>query len=307
MEYTHIGQMLKAMRKEKNINQNKLADGLMTRSNLSKVENVLQEINKTTLSLLLYRMGYPAKRFFPHPLSNEEFRAYALRDMFAVAKVKNDKEAMEKYMNEMEAMPIFEEGLYKQILLKSKAALTLLQDATAYPLVMGLLLEAIKVTIPNFNPRTVHVQLLGNDDHEIIVQIAVIQFETGEIDASIDLMMRLAENMRTRICDQLEKARSLTFVLYNLSRFLGQIQRYDEALEVCNEGIKIGEAFIAYGHLAELKFNKAYCLFYLHGLTDEVIHLLHQSYYGFLAQGKVHMAEATKNLSAERFNITFLY
>jgi transcriptional regulator with XRE-family HTH domain len=302
MDYAAIGKMIRFLRKEQKISQTKLVEGIMDRSNLVKIEKGEQRAGKETMDLLFNRLGYSAKRFFPYPLTEGEFKAYEYRYAYNNAQAKYDTEEMTRLVNEMENMKEFKTGLLKQNLLKNKALLCLRKNKEDYDTAMALYNEAIQISIPNYNPKFVHTYLLGSDDHEIIANMALILFETGEREQSIEIMQRLAENVRNRIFDTHDKTRSLTFVLYNLSRYLGQTERYQEALDVCNEAIEAGEKNRVYEHLPQTKFNKAYCLYYL-SQTDGIKDLLYQAYYGALTHGRNKTANDIKNFSLELFNI----
>lgn len=46
MDYSRQGSLIKFLREEKGISQEKLADGIMARTNLSRLENGVQDISK---------------------------------------------------------------------------------------------------------------------------------------------------------------------------------------------------------------------------------------------------------------------
>ena len=128
MEFFHMGETIAYLREhEAGLSQEQLAHGIMDRGNLSKIESGKQAISKEKLDLLLNRLGYTTKRFFPYALTNKDFKAYTLRYQFNNAQAKRDTEAMEALIAEMESMPLFGKGLHQQHLLANKALLALRQ------------------------------------------------------------------------------------------------------------------------------------------------------------------------------------
>lgn len=302
MNYAAIGKMLRLLREEQKISQTKLAEGIMSRENLSRIEMGEQKVSKDKLDLLFNRLGAVAKRFFAYPLTEEEYKAYELRAAFTNAQAKYDTAGMEALIIQMEQMPEFQTGLHRQSLLFNKATLCLRRDKDDRDTAMNYLREAIQCTIPQYNPRLVYTYLLGDKDHEIIAMMARMYFETNERDKAVDTMTRLAENIRKRIFDSQEKARSLTFVLYNLSRMFAIMERWQEALDTSSEGIETGVENQEVGNLPLLTWIKSRALYSL-GQKDEVLNLVHQAYYGSLIQGDLFEAGIIKKNALELMDI----
>jgi len=301
MDYLPLGLLIRRLRKLNGISQDKLAEGIMDRGNLARVERGQQNISKDKMDLLLNRLGTDSKRFFPYVLSDEEFENYELRSKLENYLVRRRLKDATKLIREMEAIPDFKQGLSKQFLLKSKAALSDLKGLNINRR-YKYLVEAIKITVPKFKETMVHTYLLAGDDIEIIGMMAGIHTDKGEHRKANDLLQKLALNIKNHYMDEYEKARSLTFVLFNLSCVLDTQKRYEEMLAVCDEAIAVSEENQIYGLLPQLKFNKARCLFYL-DRKDEVKELLLQAYYGSLALGHAGRSSFMSKFASEELQI----
>ncbi|MCL2203430.1 MAG: helix-turn-helix transcriptional regulator [Defluviitaleaceae bacterium] len=286
MNYTALGKMIKQLRSQKKISQKKLAQGIMGHNNLSRIEKGQQSVSKEKLDMIFNRLGHVATRFFPYPLTEGEFAVYELRDAFNNAQAKSDVDKMASLIKDMEKLPEFQVGLHKQSLLRDKACLLLYQDTPDAIAAKQLLYEAIKISIPEFEINNINTYLLGGDDQEIIAMLAEIAYDAGEGHEAVIILEKLAQNIRKRMSDSYEKARALTFVLYNLSKYLGKMGQYQKALDVCNEAIEAGEEYQAYGNLPSLKFNKAYCYHFLNKNNNEIEPLLYQAYFTALGLGR---------------------
>jgi len=302
INYHQVGKTLKKLREQQELSQDKLSDGIMNRSNYAKLEQGTQTVSKGKLSLLLNRLGCAAQQFFPYPLTEAEFKVYSLRDHFDNCMARLDINGMRSILKEMEALSDFKEGLHRQFLLKSKAALLLMKDNNTHDSQL-LLDEAIKMTIPKFQAHLINTYLLGREDIEIVNMIADVNDKSGHRDTAILILTKLAANIRKRYVDPNEKARSLTLTLFNLSNFVGLDKKYNDALQLCNEGIEAGENNRVFTQLPMLKFNKAYCLFHLNQ-PEEVESLVFQAYYGCLSQGQASYAEMIEKHSYRFLQIT---
>jgi transcriptional regulator with XRE-family HTH domain len=301
MEYISQGKLIKHLRKQNGFTQERLAEGIMDRSNLARIENGDQAISKDKLDLLTNKLGYTAKRFFTYALSNDEYKYYTLRDKLENALARCDIKKATELIDEMEKYEAFRDGHHKQFLLKGKAALILTNNSD-YIYAYALLSEAIQLTIPKFSEKLVSTYLLAHNDIEILCMIAETYDLNGEPDKAIDLLLKMSKSVRKYYVDEHEKTRSLAFILSNLSACLGMQKRYKEALDLCDEAIEECKRNQVYGVLPVLTFNKACSLFYLNRNKD-VKRLLRQAYYGSMVMGLESLTTQIKDFALSEFKI----
>jgi len=115
-------------------------------------------------------------------------------------------------------------------------------------------------------------------------------------------MEKLAANIRKNYMDRHQRARMLSLVLYKLSNFLGRQQRYQEALDVCNEAITTGQKGEVYGNIPKLMYNKAYALIEL-GQASEANAYLRLSYCGHTLMGRTDRASGVKERAKRNWGI----
>ena len=249
-------------------------------------------------------LGYVAKRFFPYPLTADDLVVFKMRDEFERLDEDTELDKMKALVKKMEAPPgLFKEGLHKQFLLKCKAMTLFKEDGDAND-IMVLLDEAIRITLPNFKESLVYKYLLGNDDMEIITMMAQVAFREGQQESAITLLRKLEESIEKHYIDENEKARSLTYVYYSLSSFLGLMERYEEGLSVCEKAIAVGVRNRAYGFLPLLKYNQAYCLHYMgERKPGEVATLVAEAYYSCRVHGEHTTSVDIKHYAKELFHL----
>jgi len=302
MDYVAIGSMIKMLRKSKGITQEKLAEGIMSRESLVKLESG-KPVNKIILDKLITKLGYVTQRFFSVPVTEDEFRALELDRQYKIASRKYKTDEMEKIINEMKSLPKFETKMYRQRLLKYKADVHAQSISPDWHAVKQLYDEAIKISIPRYNPFLVKTYFLSSDDHEIIGSMASAMYELGHKNEAIDLLQDLSANVREKIIDGHEKARTLAFTLYLLSQCLGRDGRHAEALAACNEAIDESETNQAFGLLPDINFNKA-CALYYTGKHEEAYDYLNRAYYSALVHGNKKITDDIKYKAKEMFDIT---
>ncbi|MCL2840727.1 MAG: helix-turn-helix domain-containing protein [Defluviitaleaceae bacterium] len=296
MDYHMRGQTIKLLSKQQGISITQLADGVMSRSNLSKFINGAQSISKKHFDTILCKLGHGAKRFFPYPITMDDLKIFELRYEINNAIAIEDEETFKQLLTKAEALPAFHTGIHRQTLLRYRAFHLLMAEGNVTA-VRELLDKAIKITLPNFNPKLVHTYLLCYDDIKIISLMAQLHFDNGEHDIAIMLLEKLAKSIRDKYVDTHEKARALTFVLYCLSTFLGSQGRYEEAFALCDEAIDAGASERAYSYLSALALNKACFSWKLGRPQNEVRDLFNQAYFGHRIEGKLSTAEEIKEIA----------
>jgi tetratricopeptide (TPR) repeat protein len=140
---------------------------------------------------------------------------------------------------------------------------------------------------------------------EIITALAEVSFVTGRREDAISIMKKLAQNIRTHVFNTDEKSRSLTLILYNLERYLGQSGRNDEALAAINEALEVNATLTRREYRSDLLYAKAYTLHDLHGdlVIEECAELLYQSYFCALANDRQFYASFVKRRALEKFGV----
>ncbi|MDR1664830.1 MAG: helix-turn-helix transcriptional regulator [Clostridiales bacterium] len=307
MAYVKAGELIRLLRLQKKISQEKLAEGIMDRTSLSRFELGKQNITKDKMDALLNKLGYLTHQYFNYTINDDEFNAYILRDRLDELIKHNETEEADKLIAEMEKIPAFDEGRHRQYLLSCKAG-NIINKKGDLDAAKALLDEAINISLPGFNENAIATYLLVSEDINIITSIATIYHFKQQNKQAISILQKLANRIKSQYIDEKDKASSLALIHYNLSKFLGLEGRYSESLEICDEAIDMCVKYSAYYFLPELVYNKAYDLFHLN-MRVECEHLLNLTYYGCVLMGKTVQQEyiynsARDNFSMELKNIT---
>jgi len=304
MEHVHRGFIIKKLRLQKNITQEKLAAGIMDRAHLSHVESGRYDLSEVKLDAIMNRLGYVANELSHLALSDAENRIFYLRDKLSDSLSLHDYETAASLISEMEKTPGCSEGLHKQFLLRSKAVLCL-GLGNDLDLVRTYLDEAISHTIPAFKEELVQNHFFTNEDVEIVSMMAEIYSIDGMYDNAVALLEKLMHSIKENVINAYNKARHLTLTMYNQSIYLTLQQKHIKALGVCDEAIRIGQNNRVYGLIPKLMASKACCLHRL-GKGNESKDLFQQAYSAMLALGLETDATDLRNDSLIQYNIDII-
>lgn len=298
----NVGVLVKQMRESRCMSQEELADGIVARESLSRLENNQRGMSNDKLDKLFARMGYEAKQFFMHAQSYDEMEIYRLRDEIDNYIRREDEAAARKAMFELEERLADNPcKFHRQYVLFTRTVLLWGEGCPPAEL-RALLDDAIHITIPDFDEAAVYGYLLGGTELEIVNMMHVVHRENGRDDLAIALLTRLSKNIRKNYMNDTEKAGRLTFILINLSSVLGMNERYDEALALVEEGIELGQRYCALKMLPCLAYNKAYILHHTKQ-EEQVPDLLRQAYYGNKALGFHVAATRIKEKALRNFGV----
>jgi len=301
--YIKIGELIQKLRKQKGITQARLAEGIMTRENLARVENGAQAISNSNLELILEKLGLKASQLSSYVLKDSEHEFYSLRDEVKNHLARFEFDSAETALKKIQAMPASKDKIHEQFILTSRVAINFQKDEN-HAKALETLRTAIKLTIPKFREEMVSSYFLTGNDIIIINKIAAIYEEIGRQNEAITLLKQLADNVRTNYMDEREKTRNLTFVLCSLTGILSTYGQFEEALELCEEAITAGQRNRVYGLLPILMYNAAYCNYNL-GFREKVKHMVLQAYYGSLLAGDGGATAYIIDNAKNDFGITF--
>ena len=297
------GELIKYLRKEKKMSQEKLSEGIMSRVHLSRIEKDENTPTMDVVIFLLERLEVSPERLFPYSLDENDFKLFALRDKLEHCLAASDYGKAAELLAMIEkAFGPHPNNIRKQYILMNKAILVRRLEKDSKK-ALKLLEEAIGITVKDYNEKHIRSYLLASQEITILNNIAAIHCEHGEVDRAVCMLERMAEKIRRYSIDERQKARMLTYVLLSLSNALGAQKRYDEANNICDEAIDAGRENRVSELLPNLMYNKAYALHCLGHPEDEVKHLLYQAYYGSIEKGRVINAAQIRDKALHNFGI----
>jgi len=308
----NIGEFILKLRKKANLTLDQLCQGIYSAGNLSKIEKNKITGNVYGMEGIMQRLGRHIDYYLNTFLSGKDFDEKQMRDKIIALAVSHEYEAAEELLKELEAKKTFQKGICLQFVKKMKA---IIYGAKHGPTPHGLqmLREALQITWPSFDERdakyvnSISQRPLAYYEISILNQIAMHYRNAEDYAHAAKLYERLRDSMDNSYVDELEKARMYGALLYNYSKTLTQMARYEEALVIIDEGVSFELRGRRLQNLPDFAINKAYCLLEL-GRKEESIPYFAQAYYGasmFADFGCVENMAVIQDYVQERLGINF--
>ena len=299
-----IGELIKRLRKQRGISQEELAYPFFNRGYLSRIENGKVMPGKHNVEILLERLGFDPGLFAVFLIDEKESKYQSAKKSLDSLLSQQDFQNAEVILKQLESDTEFANiAVNKQYLLSRKVEFAMYYQENPQK-IFKLLLSAIKISTPKFKECDIGEYLLSKEDIDIINKMAVVYEQTNQVEKSINLLYMLKKNFDNRYMDNESKGLHYPMVIYNLTKYLGAHGRFDEAIDLCDMGIKMCIDINALKLLSHIVANKAYCL---HEIGDKIAceRLLRQVYYTNEILRRFNVMEMTNAFAKEKLGITF--
>lgn len=274
MKAYNIGLFIKKKREEQHIRQEDLCRGICDKSTLSRIERGKQEPSSGILGVLLQRLGINEDQLAVL-LGPKDFEISDLqKEIVALNSQKEYEKAAEK-IRRLEQLVEPTDKIMQQFILRSKALVYFPED---YPASRDLLLQALSLTLPNFDFDHISNYLLGIEEVKILNQLANSYSEAEDRRFAIHIYRQLFEDPHKRLFNIEASLTILPLLAYNYSRLLGLERRYEECIEIATLGQDICIRHNRCQYLGGLLLNIGYALHEL-GRNEESKFTLTDAYY----------------------------
>lgn len=303
MSYNSIGDMIKKIRTQKGITQDELADGIISKANLSRLENGKQMPRKEKLDALMQRLGIDPKIHHHHFLTHEEYLLASKKDTLQSLLSAGKQQEAKLVLDELENHPDFAEGLNLQFLLSCKASY-MVNESLEPDKIRDLALSALTVTMPSFSEKFIESYYLSDQEARLINILSLAYYLKSDRESAILILSRLKHSLERSYIDDRQKGKMLPFISINLSKYLSMAERYREAIEVCDSAIALCRKTKNLSLIPPLTFNKADCLREL-GYYEFCKYFLYEAYYGSQLTGDERLAKTVSNYAWDMYSLSF--
>ena len=280
MKAYNIGLFIKKKREEQHIRQEDLCRGICDKSTLSRIERGKQEPSSGILGVLLQRLGINEDQLAVL-LGPKDFEISDLqKEIVALNSQKEYEKAAEK-IRRLEQLVEPTDKITQQFILRCKALAYFPED---YPASRDLLLQALSLTLPDFDFDHISDYLLGIEEVKILNQIANSYSEAGDRRFAIHIYRQLFEDPRKRLFNIEAELTLLPLLAYNYSRLLDLERRYEEEIEIATLGQKTCIKYNKCQYLGGLLLNISCALCEL-GQDKESRSKLIDSFYAYHLMG----------------------
>lgn len=303
MQNYRLGNYIRQRRQELNLTQEQVCAGICEPVTLSRFENGRQTPSRTRINAILQRLGLPDDRYYAL-VTPEELEIEALeKEIVACNALKHVNEGFDK-IGQLEKIVKPDDQIAQQFILRSKVLLGGLDKRYSSDERIQMLMQAVQMTIPNFQLSKIEDYLYTMDEMKLVNQIGNAYSLAGDNEKAADIFYRLLQYMRRHLQEMVTSNRMLPLVLYNFARSLDLLERYEESAKVARNG---KEACIKYGHYQVLHSCleiEAECDFLL-GKKEESAERYREAFYICKVMGYEDDLQIIRNEAKKYLDIIF--
>ena len=256
MPIFQFGILIKRKREELGYTQEDLADGICSVPTLSRIENGERMPTKEHFEMLVQRLGYSDAMLDTY-VDEKQFHLHDLKFKIRQAIILNDnKTANTLLIQYIEGVPNPTQIEQQFIILCE----TLVRaDKYSPQQRLDNLEKAIQLTCPKYD-NCKFPKILSFEEIIILNNIAVCYSNLDNKEQAIQILFYLKQYYDRHIMNPEEILRTQPLVLYNLSKYLGCVGRYDECIEISDFGIRIARETGRCSFMDGLLYNRAWSL-----------------------------------------------
>ena len=310
MPLVNIGTLIKKLRVQQGMTQEDLAYPVIEQSTLSRIENGQTMPNKSTTEMLLERLGYNPGNIdivIDKKTADTQMKMDELYSLIKTESIYDDQDERttraEAIIEQLEEDAEFmAERVNRQYVLLNKAMCALHRKEDGER-IHEMLMEAMRISIPEYNEKDIDKYYLSKQDVRIINLTTMVYRDNGRLDDGINVLSLLKKNFEETNIDKESRGEYYASVVYALATLLTYAKRYEEALAMCDRAAEICKETGDFRLLPLVTAYKSHCLYHGgKGNNNERAELLRQSYYASKMFGYQNWAEMIKD-DAKEFGI----
>lgn len=287
MEIYFLGDAIKRRRLELGLTQEQLCEGICEPITISRLENGKQTPSRARLEALMERLDMPQYQYYAL-LSKHELEVEALQREIVALNVKFDQATgEEKAKLRQEALQAHkalaemadrDDKISQQVILRSKVILGKEDGRYSREEERQMLLQAIRLTCPSFDPEDIGRGLYTSREIKIINQLALVHVYAGEHMEAIEIYSQLYKYIRKHYRLIPPTTAHFPMIAFNYARELGLIGQYEKSIEIAREGRQVCLDYGHYLYLSSLLSIFAECYYRL-GDVEKSKDYYYQTYY----------------------------
>lgn len=244
MNVYFLGEHIKKQREKLGLTQEQVCAGICEQVTLSRLENGRQTPSRTRVNAILQRLGLPEDRYYML-LTKNELEIEALKKEIVACNALDRAEEGFVKLEQLEKLVDPEDTLERQFILRSEALLGCLDGRYSKEEKRELLLQALRLTIPDFDLEKIGAHLYTVDEMKLINQIAGVYSDLGQNEKAAEIFAQLLNYVQMHQQEVVISSGMLSMVLGNYARVLDLCGKYQKAVDYAQQGI---EACVRYGH-----------------------------------------------------------
>lgn len=281
-----LGELVRRRRGELNISQEALCEGLCSVTALSRFENGRHDLSFKRVSALMERLGLSHERYSVLLTEGEEALETAEREVrsasvwVAKAAAEERPTVWVQFQEKLTALEALgpDDPFVRQCVLSLRAVMG--DENGPYPLEkrLSMLLEAIRLTIPRFDPGHTGLGPYSAEELRLIYQLAGTYARAEAYEEAARVYRAVMEYLEANGLRLRQYSILLSIIANGYSWTLCRMGRWQESLDIAERGVRACLESARCSTLAQLLTSQGECLFRL-GEQERGIDLFRQAYY----------------------------
>lgn len=262
MDKEKFGEIIKELRKRKGLTQSQLAEGICTREYLYRVEKGQYVPSSIILEALSYKLSEDLSQYLLLSNYNTPLQTIDIKKNLEKNIYQGNYKNMAKQIAKARKLKDFELVENKQLLFWYDGIFTYEQNQN-FAETLSIFIDALKLTKEFTQLQELYDVYCTLQEIRILISISKLYHDKNQFDKFVTLGIKLISKLKNHYSSYDE---SLYLRLnYNVSLGLLRMNRYEEALEYADIGIKkaLSTSTPSLLILAELQYQKGRCLHFL--------------------------------------------
>ncbi|MGL4797766.1 MAG: helix-turn-helix domain-containing protein [Cellulosilyticaceae bacterium] len=231
-------EIIKNNRISRNMTQEDVCEDICTQETLSRIETRKRSPHSINFKDLTKRIGVKRELISSCIMASQYIVLEKKRELdwfrhyFKWEEAENCLKEIERYY-----FPNVEEN--EQFFIYQRTMIKFRQEKIEALEALEQLEKALKLTVINYREIDLETSMLTNQEVEILCNIANIYTKINHKEKTIKLMQELLQSFRKGYVDIRYKSKGVLLVMNNLASYLEEIDEFDKAIELNNEGIQL--------------------------------------------------------------------
>lgn len=295
-------ELLQKSRMQKGLSQEEVSEEICNRETLSRIENKRQAVTEKSFARLAGRLGKRQEKYSTFITADSYELSKKERKIGWLLMYHRGKEA-ERLFVEIEKNKLEDTEENRQYLLMERTLIDECFGKISQIEKMQRMQEALRCTMSEEEIQQLEKSFLTRQETIILNNLACTSYEMGKKEKAIDILKQLRKNYKNSGIRSCYHFKALFPVLGNLASYLEEAGSYEEALEVCEEGIRLALES-SKGHILQRFLTTKACVLEDIGKKEESIQLLRRAYYISLLYLDEHTAGLIKEHLQELYQIS---
>jgi len=295
-----FGTIVKSARELQGRTLEDVADGIMSVSNLSRIENGSQPPSWAKREALIQKLQLSPEVLYL-VTDEKELKLFRLKHEINQALIHERYRDAEILAAKIEKTPGIER-LFQQIV-QYVRAIIMVQSGHNPTVALEAMRNAVMLSVKDCAPDKLLYQAFTFDELGMLRNLAVAYYNAGNHDMGIDLLKSLKDYIERRVVDSEGVSTIYVITLFILSKWVGLQGEFEMTIKLCDIGIQHCIEYNTLFSLAGLIYNKAFALSKM-ARFEEALEQFQDAYHLYRAQGNMEYCRIVKQ-DATMFGLDF--